>query len=52
MAGFARLSHLEIEAAARLHGWRLRPHEIDALLLLDDVMLAPPTPPKAGKRDG
>jgi hypothetical protein len=30
-----------------LHRWRLAPHEIDALLYLDDVMLSPPkTAPK------
>lgn len=54
--GFARLSHLEIEAWARLRRIRIREHEIDALLQLDDVMLAPPKgppkAPKAGKADG
>lgn len=46
-AGFhgpARLSPVQIDAACRLFGWQLRPHEVEALLALDLVTLYPDPP--------
>jgi hypothetical protein len=46
-AGFhgpARFSPPFLDAAGRLLGWRLAPHEVEALMLLDAVTLYPEPP--------
>lgn len=50
MSGYAPLSYTTVEAWARLMGTRVRPWEVEALIAVDAVLLAPGTPvdPPAG----
>lgn len=41
MNGFERLKPSEVEAMDRMMGWDLRPHEVEAILDLDDAMFPP-----------
>lgn len=39
--GLAAITHVQIDAANRLHDWRLQPHEVQALLMLDVAIRFP-----------
>ncbi len=52
MGGLAPLSYPVVESWARLKDIQLQPHEIDALLLLDSVLLSAASSDETERNDG